>query len=658
MSKKTVYRASLTALFLIIVVIQAWPQVVVEISKDKAVISGKPYYVHQVKKGETAYSISKAYGITVEELTKENPPAVYGVNVGQALRIPVRDLTENEPSLTKTTPSRKDETRFIYHKIQPGETVYSLSKLYGVSDNDIVSANHGMDITRLPVGAEIAVPRREFMTGRQEFAVQEPNCIFHKVVRGESLSSISDKYGLTVRDIRKENRNIRFPQVGDYLRIPVTAPVQAAANEQEVKPDTVKQEIEIPPAVFRRPSGYTPVRNLHGSFDMAVLLPFYIKENASRTYIDSSKIVKGISIPKVVNRPDDWIYKSSLGFIEMYQGILMAADTLHSLGLDINLHVYDIKSDTLEMTRLIKRGDFDNMDLIIGPVYSSNLAIMTAYAGKLGIPVVSPVSPYNNSALLNNPNLFMANASIEVAQNTLSKKVSEYYADNFVFIHSDTTGLDPEVNNFKEKILRELSNRIPYEEIKFKEFPFYNRSAFDNDSINRLAHALSPTSDNIIIIASEERPVLSETLQDIHTLSKKFPLKVFGYPAMRALDNLEPKFIFDLDILIYSPYWIDYSKRDIRKFNTDFRNKFFTEPNEMSYAWLGYDITYYFISGLTIHGKDFIAHPEIHNPDLLETEFDFQRKTVNDGFENQKLFPVRYTKDYEIRLEKESLPIQ
>jgi hypothetical protein len=70
----------------------------------------------------------------------------------------------------------------------------------------------------------------------------------------------------------------------------------------------------------------------------------------------------------------------------------------------------------------------------------------------------------------------------------------------------------------------------------------------------------------------------------------------------------------------------------------------------MSYAWLGYDITYYFLSGLAIHGKEFIMHPEIHNPDLLETEFDFRRKSIDDGFENQKLYPVWFTNDYEVRL--------
>jgi hypothetical protein len=70
----------------------------------------------------------------------------------------------------------------------------------------------------------------------------------------------------------------------------------------------------------------------------------------------------------------------------------------------------------------------------------------------------------------------------------------------------------------------------------------------------------------------------------------------------------------------------------------------------MSYAWQGYDIVYYFISGLAIHGKEFILHPEIHNPDLLHTEFDFRRNSIHNGFENQKLFLVRYSTNYELEL--------
>jgi LysM repeat protein len=631
-------------------------QVVVERSKDKVIISGTPYYIHLVKKGETAYSISRAYGVTVSDLTKENPPALYGVNEGQALRIPFREAADTPPQ-EKPVQSRRDETRFVYHKMQPGETVYALSRLYGVSENEIVNANPGIEISRLPVGAEIAVPRREFMTERQEFAVQDSSYIFHKVIRGESLATIAGRYDITVKELRKENRNIRFPQVGDYLRIPVPKSAQLLVAKQVVA-DTSKAAPVEQVIVFERPAGFTPLKNLRGSFDVAVMLPFYLRENAHRSYIDSTRIVKGKKIPKVVSRPDDWIYSDALGFTEMYEGILLAADTLRLLGLDINIHAFDIKGDTTDLSKMISRGILASMDLIIGPVYSSNLTILTKYAGKLGIPVVSPVQLFSDTLLSDNPNLFLANATIEVAQRAIARKVSESADHNIVFIHADSAGYDQDVKNFKEMIFTELSARLPYEEIKFKEFLFFSRSAFDNDSINRLGHALSNTTDNIVILASEEAPVISETLMDIHTLSKKFNVSVYGYPVLRGMDNLDPRFLFDLGLLIYSPYWIDYSRRDVIQFNADFRKKFFTEPPELSYAWLGYDIAYYFISGLAIHGNGFIMHPEIHNPDLLQTEFDFRRKTHADGFENQKLFPIKFTREYEIKLSANEAPVQ
>jgi LysM repeat protein len=646
-----------TVFLLISGILTASSQVVVEKSKDKVIISGTVYYVHIVKKGETAYSIARAYNITVEELNRENPPAVYGINEGQSLRIPFRETPAGEQVSQETVQQKRDDARFIYHRLQPGETVYRLSKLYGVSENEIIDANPGREISRLPVNAVIAVPRREFMAGRQEFAAQDSDYIFHRVIRGESLASIAEKYGLSVRDLRKENRNIRFPQVGDFLRIPVVKKVVEPVTA-ELLPDSMKKDSSSIPVLLPRPSGYTPVSNLRGSMDVAVLLPFYLRENAVRSDIDSSRVVKGRRVYRVIKRNEDWIYPASLGFLEMYQGILLAADTLRSVGLDISLHVYDIRSDTVELTRLINRGALAEMDLIIGPVYSNNLEIMTAYAGPLGIPVVSPVPLFSNSLLSGNPSLFMANASLEVAQDAIARKAGEYFDNNFVFIHSDTAGVDPDVKNFKHKIFAELTNRLPYEEIRFKELIFYSRSKFGNDSINRLSHALSEDLNNTVIIASEETPVISETLQEIHSLARTYPVKVFGYPAMRSAETLDLKYLFDLDILIFSPYWIDYSKRDVRKFNADYHEKFLTEPDEMSYSWLGYDITYYFLSGIAIHGKEFTEHPEIHNPDLLYTKFDFRRKTTNDGFENHKLYTLRFTKDYVIQLLPETDPEQ
>jgi LysM repeat protein/ABC-type branched-subunit amino acid transport system substrate-binding protein len=632
-------------------------QVVVERSKDKVIISGVAYYVHQVKKGETSYSISKAYGITVEDLNRENPPAVYGINVGQTLRIPVKLVTDPKTSESSPVKREYDDTKFIYHSLKPGETVYSLSKSYGVSEDEIIQSNPGMDINKLSVNTEIAIPKREFMTSQQKFDDQEHKYIYHKVLMGESMSSIARQYGLTVHKLRKENRDLRFPQVGDFVRIPMGQNFEREEVVQ-IKADTAPVIVEEPVVKIERPAGYTTVKDLKGSLDVAVLLPFYLPENSRRIEIDSSVVVKGKKTYKINQVADDWIYPGSVDFLEMYEGILLASDSLRTLGLNINLHTYDIKSDTVEITELIRSGKLADMDLIIGPVYSNNLLIVSEYAKGLGIPVVSPVPLLNNSALNNNPYLFMANASLEVAQKALAKKIGELYDNNIVFIHADTLGVDEDVKRFKNLIFTELSYKLPYEDIKFKEFIFYSRSMFNNDSINRLSHALSEQSKNVIIIASEDPPVISEVIDNVSGLSRRFNIRLFGYPVIRDLDRLDQKELFDLDILVYSPYWIDYSKKNVKQFNSHFREKFHTQPVEKSYAWQGYDIAFYFLSGLAMNGKSFVSHPELHYPDLLQSEYEFKRKNDGDGFENQKLFMIRYTKNYEVILEDEKNPPQ
>ncbi len=643
MNRQTSFRIFTITLLAMIFHACSLSQVAVERSKDKVIISGISYYIHLVKKGETSYSISKAYGITPEDLSRENPSVVNGLKEGQSLRIPVK-LVPAAPQPQKYPPQQAthDDSRFIYHVLQAGETIYFLSKRYAVTEDEIIKSNPGMDIYKMSTGTEIAIPRKVQVVQRQGTAPQESKAFYHKVVKGETMYSIAKHYGVTVREIRKANRETRFPQVGDYLRIPGMNAVENQPVEKVI-PDSVSI-VKAPEELYlERPSEFTPVTSLKGTLNAAILLPFYLSENSRNFKIDSTDYNQEY-------RASDWLFPSSVGFVEMYDGILLAADTLRSLGVDINLHVYDIRSDTFEITSLIRSGKLDRMDLIIGPVHSRNLAILAEYAGKLGIPVVSPVQLYNNSVLANNPTVFMANASLEVAQNSIAGKLRDYSNDSIVLIHSDTSGTDPGLAAFKNKIQLELSSKTPGYQPKFKELVFYSKSLFSNSSVAELSQSLSDKTGNVVVIASEDPPVMSELIQVLHSLSRKYNLTVFGYPDMRQLKNIDPKFFFDLGLMVYSPYWIDYSSHDVKKFCSDFLSKFHTQPSEMSYAWEGYDIAYYFLSGLAIHGKEFIHHPEIHNPHLFYTEYDFRRKSANDGFENQKLFLIRYTNNYQLEL--------
>jgi LysM repeat protein len=75
-------------------------QEVIERSSKITQIGGKEYYMHHVKQGQTLYSLSKAYNVTIEEIERLNPEVKNGLKAGLVLGIPVRPvqvLQEEEP---------------------------------------------------------------------------------------------------------------------------------------------------------------------------------------------------------------------------------------------------------------------------------------------------------------------------------------------------------------------------------------------------------------------------------------------------------------------------------------------------------------------------------------------------------------------------------
>ncbi len=97
---------------------------------------------------------------------------------------------------------------------------------------------------------------------------------------------------LSVRQLRKENSDLRFPQVGDFVRIPGGKNVA----KEEIEPiltDSINPIAEELPLPVDRTAGFTMVKDLNGSLDVAVLLPFYLDRNSTRIVTDSAKLTKG-----------------------------------------------------------------------------------------------------------------------------------------------------------------------------------------------------------------------------------------------------------------------------------------------------------------------------------------------------------------------------
>ena len=61
----------------------------VETSSEQVRIGGQLYYIHLVLKKQTLYSISRHYGVSIDELKKHNPQLAEGLKEGDRLKIPV-----------------------------------------------------------------------------------------------------------------------------------------------------------------------------------------------------------------------------------------------------------------------------------------------------------------------------------------------------------------------------------------------------------------------------------------------------------------------------------------------------------------------------------------------------------------------------------------
>lgn len=117
---------------------------------------------HVVREKETVYSISKHYDTSVERIYEINPWARSGIRVGDKLIVyqgtdkdkASNNHTEQGPSQTKATPTLSTER---IHTIVAGETLYGISRRYGLTEQELLLLNPGISSQHFPVGAVLKV---------------------------------------------------------------------------------------------------------------------------------------------------------------------------------------------------------------------------------------------------------------------------------------------------------------------------------------------------------------------------------------------------------------------------------------------------------------------------------------------------------------------
>ena len=605
----------------------------VERSTDKILLEGKPYYIHVVKKGQTLFSISKVYKVSQKEISRENPTVAFGIRPGQALKIPIFP-EKSEPKIPGETED------FIFFEIESGQTVYFIAKKYDTTVEEILDNNPDIKVDDITVGTILKVPKRKYQVREEKYEFSEQDYIFHKVKRKDTIYALSKRYGISVRELKEANEGLRWGlKTGQYLRIPFSKESQDSTylivKDAEFEEDTSDIHCASLPDISNR------------TLKVALLLPFYLDENSERSYIDSSEVDDyGEKIMKVINRDETWVYSSSTYFLDFMLGVKLALDSLQKEGISVELFCFDTEADTSVVREIVEMDDLAGMDLIIGPVYQYNLSIVAPYAMNLRIPLVSPLSSKGNLTE-SNPYIFQIVPSIDAEFEKLASYVSNFHDYNIVLIHSGDLREEDNIFTLKRNLFRYFAYRTFFDEVIFKEI-VYNEDFTANDTINSVEHSLSKQVENLIIVPSGQETFASEILARLHTFSEEYSITVLGYPTWMKFRNIELKYFYDLGVQVFTPFFTDYDSPRVKNFLRKYKHNFNTEPDQFSYAWKGYDIAWYFISGLSRYGDHFFRCHKDYKPQLLEAGFEFERVNSHGGYVNNHFRMLKFTPDYKI----------
>ncbi len=150
---------------------------------------------HVVKKGETLSGIALHYGMSTEQLAKQNGiGSKTHVRTGQKLLVTVKAGSRGAKQKT--------------YIVKKGDTLSGIASKYGVTARDIARASGTTTKKALQPGQELVIPprKKDSDKSRDEGSEKsEPKGRTHEVKKGDTLSGIALKYGVTTKELAAAN---------------------------------------------------------------------------------------------------------------------------------------------------------------------------------------------------------------------------------------------------------------------------------------------------------------------------------------------------------------------------------------------------------------------------------------------------------------------
>lgn len=580
-------------------------------------INGKKYYVHTVKSGDTLYSIAKAYEVGEDAIRNSNPGVADGLRIDQTVKIPVP-----ESAILKAKAEKKRKKDYITHKVKAGQTLYAIARDYNISVATLREDNPSVNPQALSVGETLWIRRAAIGSSTEQQAQAEiaeytdnlnkatdDDGFDHHVVKpGETIYSLSRRYGITEAEFAQLNDVSQGLKAGAIIRIP-----KAKEVEQEVVAEADNTPAQTAPGTEITFQKLDAMQDLN----IALMLPMNINSKPNASYV------------------------------EFYQGFLLGLDEVKKTSNgNTKLTVYNTSHDQLKVQQIVGSTMFEGTNLIVGPVYEDELNPVLQYAHKNSVPVVSPLA---NISAVQSPALYQLSPAPEKKYEKIGNLLDGGRDIYLIYASSND-------KEFEQEIIKELHGR-PYSA--------YNYSFTDQKSTFKPRNAEARAIESIDDILKGEKPCLFIVLANAETdvdrilgtiSSSKVALTdrsepsaqyvVMGTSRWGRFNNIDHTSYFNNNVVMISTYHAKRDSKAVRDFDSRYIEAYGALPS--LYAYRGYDTAMIFCAGMR-GDIEYNMLDKRYTP--LQTTYKFVRGNAGERYINQEWVRVNYNNDYTITIE-------
>lgn len=552
-------------------------------AQEVRTVNGRKYNVHVVEAGQTLFAIARTNAVPVDVLLAVNPGAQDGLSIGEELLIPQDAVVKKE---LKSAPVLRNGE--LVHVVRKKETLFGISRQYSVDINQLLERNpEGLNLQE---GMELVIPVA-LVSGTPASAVKpaEPTTgTSHTVQPGETLFSLGKRYGVDPEAIKAANGGL---------------PEGLKAGSAVLIPDARLDSEPAKPVVRIRESM---------RYKVGMLLPFSISRNDS--VFRSARTAEEADY-----------YEPTRVAVQFYNGARMALDSLEKLGLYADVTVLDMGDGMKDWTSVTKRPDIQEVDLFLGPFHRT--AIEQLARANSRAHIVCPVQQ-SNKVILGMPMVSKVTPTRSDMVKHAARYVGTKHANaNVVLLRPDIASekdAQDQARNALNDALRQRSER--YRDTVLVAKP-------GKKDLGDLTGKLDGSRLNVIVAPSDDVEFVTNLVTKLKGLVSKHKIRVVGMESWYTMPSVAISDLEALDFSFAASTFIDQQDPRVRRFTTDYRDRFKADVDE--YALLGFDVTFYYLSALHYEGLSFSDHFAEVRTEPLHMGFRMTRTGPENGFRNE-----------------------